>query len=72
MSCSHARAYEYFQEAVASPGSFIGTKCSTLLLYNLNFCANGQKVDMGGSISEMDSGSFYLKTNSEPPFGKGF
>lgn len=72
VSCSHARAFKYFEEAVANPGTFIGRKCSTLIQYDLNFCANNKKVDMGGSFSEMDRGSFYLTTNAEEPFGKGY
>lgn len=71
ITCAHARAYEYYAESVY-PGNehvFAAVKCPSLFALNSGFC-RGRRVPMGYATPTNVKGDYFLKTDSEPPFGK--
>lgn len=78
--CAHGRAYEYFAETVR-PGqehNFAATRCNTLAAFKHGHC-RGPTVSMGLLANRVQqhlaagprpSGSYFLLTNDESPFGR--
>lgn len=50
--------------------NYIAKKCGSLLSYDINACIQ-REVPMGFACPHDTKGNFFLKTNSEAPFGKG-
>ncbi|XP_076392605.1 phospholipase A1-like isoform X1 [Megachile rotundata] len=68
--CDHIRSYEYFAESVNSNG-FVARKCDSFANYELGLCNLAEKAHMGGVTPDFNvEGSYYLTTNSKPPFAK--
>ncbi|XP_058823270.1 vitellogenin-3-like [Topomyia yanbarensis] len=69
--CSHSRAWEYYAESVY-PGNernFIGVKCNGLSALISGLCRR-QKAVMGYAVSNNVRGNFFLRVNSDAPFGR--
>ncbi|XP_016919506.2 lipase member H-A-like isoform X1 [Apis cerana] len=63
--CSHSRSFEFYAESVKNHTSLIA-KC-----YSLNVCDNVEYIPMGYATPSNATGSYYLLTNGESPFGQG-
>ncbi|CAH1397810.1 unnamed protein product [Nezara viridula] len=70
--CSHRRAYQYFAEAVKNRGwGFKATKCDSMKNYTSGKCSGCPKLLMSNSnYNPALNGTFFLFTNSQPPFGR--
>lgn len=69
--CAHARAWEFYAETVY-PGSeqnFMAVKCRSLSALSDGYCP-GKSHAMGFATSKLLKGNYFLKTNSESPFGE--
>ncbi|XP_031776479.1 pancreatic triacylglycerol lipase isoform X1 [Apis florea] len=63
--CSHSRSFEFYAESVRNHTAFIA-KC-----YSLNECGGVEYIPMGYATSVNSTGTYYLLTNTESPFGRG-
>ncbi|XP_003403021.1 phospholipase A1 [Bombus terrestris] len=55
--CSHSRSYRFFAESVRNPKGFLGVR------------ADGATAYMGGATPDPNAkGTYYFKTNSQPPY----
>lgn len=71
MTCSHARAWEYYAESVY-PGNeynLWGTECKSLYEMGVE-CCTGPKRHMGYVLKNDVRGIFLAKVNSKSPFGE--
>ncbi|XP_037959926.1 phospholipase A1 [Teleopsis dalmanni] len=69
--CSHSRAYNYFAESITSTKGFWGKLCKRKSEDIWLISDSGAEFRMGGEPSTPKRGTFYLKTNSEPPYAMG-
>jgi lipoprotein lipase len=69
--CSHSRAWEYFAETVEPRNklNFMATKCGSLHSYEIKACSS-TSIPMGFGCPSTAKGNYFLKTNSESPFGQ--
>lgn len=69
--CSHSRAIDYFTESLNPKYQFAAERCESLVkkLF-LEFIAKpcSDVVDQIGIHSDRIPGSYFIKTNSNPPF----
>lgn len=68
---SHTRAVDIYAESVL-PGNeqtFMATKCNSLYSLNKGLCERGS-TPMGYAAQKMAKGNYFLKTESESPFGE--
>ncbi|XP_071455105.1 pancreatic triacylglycerol lipase-like [Hetaerina americana] len=71
-SCSHSRATEVFAESISSESGFWGTQCSNWMDHVAGLCADeGEMVLMGEHVNPRTRGTYYVNTNSAPPFAMG-
>ncbi|XP_058450487.1 vitellogenin-1-like [Malaya genurostris] len=71
ITCSHSRAWEYYAESVY-PGNernFIGVKCNGLSALISGLCRR-QKAVMGYAVCNNIKGNFFMRVNSNAPFGR--
>ncbi|XP_015439765.1 PREDICTED: phospholipase A1-like [Dufourea novaeangliae] len=72
VTCSHARAYEYFAESINTKVGFWAEKCSNYLDFTTGQCKSNAKALMGGVNPNYNvKGSYYLTTNDKAPYAKG-
>ncbi|XP_061398373.1 phospholipase A1 2 [Musca vetustissima] len=69
--CSHSRAYNYFAESITSKKGFWGTLCQRQSDSEWILSTSGVEFKMGGEPSTPKRGTFYVKTNGEPPYALG-
>ncbi|XP_073825392.1 phospholipase A1 [Musca autumnalis] len=69
--CSHSRAYNYFAESITSEKGFWGTLCQRQSDNEWILSTSGVEFKMGGEPSTPKRGTFYVKTNGEPPYALG-
>ncbi|XP_065357519.1 pancreatic lipase-related protein 2 [Calliphora vicina] len=69
--CSHSRAHNYFAESITSKESFWGTRCERQSENIWIMSEKGEEFKMGGEPSTPKQGTFYLKTNDQPPYAMG-
>ncbi|XP_046738807.1 pancreatic lipase-related protein 2-like isoform X2 [Diprion similis] len=68
--CSHARSHQYMSESIIRPEGFLSTRCESWGEFVSGRCSDqGKKVFMGEILSKETRGRFYLRTNSQQPFG---
>jgi lipoprotein lipase len=69
--CSHSRAWEYFAETVykGNENNFIGKKCGSLHSLDIDACIR-KDIPMGYACPKDAKGNFFLRTETEFPFGK--
>lgn len=70
-ACSHARAWELYAETV-HPGqenNLLAVKCNSILSLDTGACP-GKSIPMGYACPPTAKGNYFLKTNSEYPFGR--
>ncbi|CAG9759292.1 unnamed protein product [Ceutorhynchus assimilis] len=68
--CSHNRAWEYFAESINN-NTFFATRCDSWRNYADGSCRGERRLM--GSLKTVDvfaKGTFYLTTNSAPPYGQ--
>ncbi|CAH2108068.1 unnamed protein product [Euphydryas editha] len=68
--CSHDLSWKYFAEAIEHPSAYVARSASSCEEWRSGQ-ATDQTVFMGDEINTEARGSFYLRTNSEPPYGLG-
>ncbi|XP_075152857.1 phospholipase A1 [Haematobia irritans] len=69
--CSHTRAHNYFAESITSDKGFWGTLCQRQSEREWILSTSGVEFKMGGEPSTPKRGTFYVKTNGEPPYALG-
>ncbi|XP_050302244.1 phospholipase A1-like [Anthonomus grandis grandis] len=70
-TCSHNRAFMYYAESILY-NNFQGQICESYDKFVNDNCTTNPKGYMGGlNIDTSLEGVFYLKTNSESPYGQG-
>ncbi|CAG4966731.1 unnamed protein product [Colias eurytheme] len=69
--CSHGRVISIFTEALGNPSAFPAIQASSCKDWKLNYNGNGSIVFIGENINNESRGQYYIRTNSESPFGKG-
>jgi len=69
-SCSHSRCYEFLAESIFNPNAFRSCQCTSWDHF-LGNCGCSNTAQMGHYVSHSASGLYYLRTNSDPPFGQG-
>lgn len=67
-ACSHGRSYVYFTESINSKSGMIATKCGSWDQYMGGRCDGAETVLMGEHVDKSASGSYFLRTRSEPPY----
>ncbi|XP_017859738.1 PREDICTED: pancreatic triacylglycerol lipase [Drosophila arizonae] len=71
-SCNHERAPRFYAKSIDSSLGFWGRHCSSWLIYVFGLCSTRSKLAlMGYHVSQQLSGSFFLKTHSQPPYAMG-
>lgn len=67
---SHMRAVDYYVESVlpGNENTFIATRCNSIDSLNRRMCTETQ-TPMGLAASKGNNGIFFLKTNSQSPYG---
>ncbi|EDW03903.1 GH11499 [Drosophila grimshawi] len=71
-SCNHERAPRFYAKSINSSVGFWGRQCSSWLIHIFGLCSTqAQQALMGYHVSEDMSGSFFLKTKSDPPYAMG-
>lgn len=67
---SHMRAVEYYVESVlpGNENTFMATRCSSINSLNQGMCTE-TPTPMGLAASKGNKGIFFLKTNSQSPYG---
>lgn len=69
-SCSHGRAYVYFSESIGSKVGFMAHKCDTWDQFMQGSCDQTKTVLMGEHVEQTATGTYFLRTRSEPPYAK--
>ncbi|XP_034950778.1 pancreatic triacylglycerol lipase isoform X3 [Chelonus insularis] len=67
-ACSHGRAYTYYTESIISETGLLATKCSDWGSYVEGRCNESGLVFMGEFVDRSATGSYFLRTQAEPPF----
>ncbi|XP_012286201.1 pancreatic triacylglycerol lipase-like [Orussus abietinus] len=67
-ACSHGRSYMYYTESINSKTGFPAKKCSSWNAFTKGDCEDNDTALMGAHVSHSASGSYYLRTRSEPPY----
>ncbi|XP_051156085.1 inactive pancreatic lipase-related protein 1-like isoform X2 [Leptopilina boulardi] len=67
-ACSHGRSYSYFTESINEKSGLVATQCDTWDAYVNKHCESKSSVLMGEHVDKSATGSYFLKTRSEPPF----
>ncbi|KAF6210283.1 hypothetical protein GE061_013387 [Apolygus lucorum] len=71
-SCSHARSYQIFAEAVTNPKGFKGTLCNNWEDFRGGKCKSGAVQYIGEAIpAKYVEGAYYLKTAKNAPLAVG-
>jgi hypothetical protein len=63
--CNHRRSWEYYQESVRDPNSFIAVECDSWDDFRRNKCENNTQIVMGFRFDDKNfnqSGKFFLRT----------
>ncbi|XP_012283456.1 pancreatic triacylglycerol lipase isoform X2 [Orussus abietinus] len=68
--CSHHRSWVFYAESLTDEDSFIGRNCSSYLRFTTGECDNNDTAVMGYATPPNTNGTFYLKTNSQSPYGR--
>uniref|UniRef100_A0A146LBX8 Pancreatic lipase-related protein 1 n=1 Tax=Lygus hesperus TaxID=30085 RepID=A0A146LBX8_LYGHE len=75
LSCDHTKVSPYFVESINSKQGFWAVPCPNRVTYNLGLCTPSsikEYVLMGEHLSHKARGIFYLTTNANKPYAKGF
>lgn len=74
IGCSHQRAWQYFVESLRRPQAFLVDRCEPKNTneIQINECDETIPAYMGINANEKLRGKFYLRTNSDTPYGKNF
>lgn len=67
-ACSHGRAHVYFTESIGSKTGFVANKCDTWDQFMQASCNYSKTTLMGEHVDKMTTGTYFLKTRSEPPY----
>ncbi|XP_065079730.1 vitellogenin-3-like [Ochlerotatus camptorhynchus] len=69
--CSHSRSWQYYAESVypENEENFIGVKCNSLSAVDDGLCKS-QTAIMGFKVSQKAKGNFFLRVNSQSPYGR--
>ncbi|XP_044746381.1 phospholipase A1-like [Coccinella septempunctata] len=67
VTCDHSRAWQFFNEAIDVPDSFLSWQCESYKDFRDGKCQNNLIVPMS-DIETEEQGEFYLITNYDPPY----
>lgn len=70
--CSHHVSYILYSESVRRPDIFVAVKCDGAISFKMGLCNNDTQTTLMGYGTPSDvTGSYYLTTTAEPPYGRG-
>ncbi|XP_061383177.1 pancreatic lipase-related protein 2-like [Danaus plexippus] len=74
LSCDHTKVTPYFIESITSPVGFWAGPCPNLFSYLIGWCEpkDTQYVLMGEHVTHKARGVYYVTTNANPPYARGF
>ncbi|GJQ82249.1 hypothetical protein Trydic_g19449 [Trypoxylus dichotomus] len=70
-SCSHNLAHKLYIESINIPYNFPATRCYVSSVGEERVCNKSDIVYLGFAASSKARGSYFLRTNMNPPYGKG-
>jgi len=75
VACNHNRAWKYYAESIMNPWGFRAENCPSYGHYLVGICPKrrGAPVPYMGYMADTRlRGNFFLRTNSEEPYGRGW
>ncbi|XP_041988130.1 pancreatic lipase-related protein 2-like isoform X2 [Aricia agestis] len=69
--CSHWRSWRFFAESVRNPEAFPASPADSYSKFRENPTPEVGMIYMGADCDPGARGSYYLRTNSQSPYGKG-
>ncbi|KAK9747118.1 Lipase [Popillia japonica] len=74
LACDHTKVTPYFIESIVTQKGFWAYPCPNLVSYLTGWCDPPKEdyVLMGEHVTPKARGVYYVSTNPEPPFAKGF
>nr|XP_032515250.1 uncharacterized protein LOC116768606 [Danaus plexippus plexippus] len=74
LSCDHTKVTPYFIESITSPVGFWAGPCPNLFSYLIGWCEpkDTEYVLMGEHVTHKARGVYYVTTNANPPYARGF
>ncbi|KAK3919215.1 Pancreatic lipase-related protein 2, partial [Frankliniella fusca] len=74
LSCDHTKVSPYYVESIVTPVGFWALPCPNLFMYLLGFCQPKDEdyILMGEDAPHTARGIYYLSTNANKPYAKGF
>lgn len=74
LACDHTKVTPYFIESITSKRGFYAGPCPNLLTYLIGWCEpkDADFVLMGEHVSHEARGVYYVTTNPNPPYARGF
>ncbi|KAI5638838.1 lipase domain-containing protein [Phthorimaea operculella] len=70
-ACSHSRSHQLFADSIRRPKSFPAYSCSDWSDFESGKC-NVSTTFLGEKANRSAYGSFYLETNANVPYGRGY
>ncbi|KAJ8949904.1 hypothetical protein NQ318_010538 [Aromia moschata] len=73
LACDHTKVTPYFIESIVTRKGFWAYPCPTLLSFIIGWCSptESEYVLMGEHITHQARGTYYVRTNPNPPFAQG-
>ncbi|CAH2238683.1 jg4357 [Pararge aegeria aegeria] len=74
LSCDHTKVTPYFIESINSRVGFWAGPCPNLFSYLIGWCEpkDTEYVLMGEHVTHKARGVYYVTTNANPPYARGF
>ncbi|CAH0559925.1 unnamed protein product [Brassicogethes aeneus] len=74
LACDHTKVTPYFIESVVTKKGFWAYPCPTLVSFMLGWCnpEPNEYVQMGEFLTHKARGVYYVSTNPDPPYSKGY
>ncbi|KAK7591154.1 hypothetical protein V9T40_002767 [Parthenolecanium corni] len=74
LSCDHTKVTPYFIESITTETGFWAVPCPNRFFYAFGWCnpVESEYVLMGEHVSHAARGIYYLETNAQKPYAKGY
>lgn len=74
LACDHTKVTPYFIESITTDRGFYAGPCTNLLTYLIGWCEpkESELVLMGEHCTPKARGTYYVTTNSKPPYARGY
>jgi len=68
LGCSHSRGPDFMTETINSEVGFVALECGSIEDFEAGLCDDATTNLMGEPVDPSKKGTFYLRTNSDPPY----